>query len=105
VHRINRLLIEKRFIYEFPVRQRSAVADQSYAAAKRHILIGLPPFEYSSQAHTAVMRVSLEHVAKRICEFLSGDYPDLGEVLLHRGLLGMENFTTAWSRPIRLFER
>jgi hypothetical protein len=26
-------------------------------------------------------------------------------VLVHRGLLGMQNFTPGWSRPIHLFER
>ena len=86
-------------------RQRSAGADESNAAAKCHSLVGLPPFEYSSQTLTAVKRVSLEHVEERNGEFLSGDCLDFAEVLVHRGLPGMENFTPGWSRPIRLFER
>jgi tetratricopeptide (TPR) repeat protein len=49
-------------LYEFSVPQRSAGADDSNAAAKCHSLVVLPPFEYSSQTHTAVKRVSLEHV-------------------------------------------
>jgi hypothetical protein len=89
----------------FRVRERSAGADESNAAAKCHSLVVLTPFEYSSQTHTAVKRVSLEHVEERIGEFPSGECLDSGEVLVHRGLLGIENFTPGWSRPIRLFER
>jgi hypothetical protein len=89
----------------FRVRQSSAGADESNAAAKCHCLVVLPPFEYSSQTHTAVKRVSLEHVEERIGEFLSRDCLDFDEVLIHRGLLSMQNFTPGWSRPIHLFER
>jgi hypothetical protein len=76
-------------------RQRSAGADESNAPAKCHGLIVLPPFERSSQTITAVKRVGLEHVEERIGEFLSGDCLDFGEALVHRGLLGMENFMPA----------